>query len=424
MIRFILKGVIRDRHRSLLPIIVVIAGVALTVLIYCWITGIFGDMYDMTAKFQSGHVKVMTQAYSENKDQSPNDLALIDISSLISTLINEYPDVKWVPRIQFGGLLDVPDEKGETRSQGPVVAICVNLLSPNSDEISRLRINEALAQGRLPEKPGEVLISDEFAKKLNIGPDQVVTIMASTMFGSMSFYNVNVAGTVHFGTAMLDRSAMIMDLSDAQIALDMQDACGEILGYFENGIYDDNLAVNMSKSFNDKYSNPDDEFSPIMTTLKEQFVMAEFLDYADSMKGILAFVFILVMSIVLWNAGLIGGLRRYGEVGLRLAMGENKGHIYRSMISESILIGIAGSLIGTAVGLSFSYLLQEKGVNLGNIMQNASMMLPAIFRAQVTPDAFWLGIIPGLFSTVLGTMLSGIGIYKRQTATLFKELET
>jgi putative ABC transport system permease protein len=161
-----------------------------------------------------------------------------------------------------------------------------------------------------------------------------------------------------------------------------------------------------------------------MATLKEQFVMAEFLDYADSMKGILAFVFILIMSIVLWNAGLIGGLRRYGEVGLRLAMGENKGHIYRSMISESILIGIAGSLIGTAVGLSFSYLLQEKGVNLGNIMQNASMMLPAIFRAQVTPDAYWLGIIPGLFSTVLGTMLSGIGIYKRQTATLFKELET
>ncbi len=424
MIRFILKGVIRDRHRSLLPIIVVIAGVALTVLIYCWITGIFGDVYDLTAKFQSGHVKVMTRAYSENKDQSPNDLALIDISNLINTLKNEFPDVEWVPRIQSGGLLDVPDEQGETRSQGPVMAICVNLLSPNSDEISRLRINEALAQGRLPEKPGEVLISDEFAKKLGVVPGQIVTIMASTMFGSMSFYNVTVSGTVRFGTAMLDRSAMIMDLSDAQIALDMQDACGEILGYFENGMYDDNLAVNMSKSFNDKYSNPADEFSPVMTTLKEQFVMAEFLDYADSMKGILAFVFILVMSIVLWNAGLIGGLRRYGEVGLRLAMGENKGHIYRSMISESILIGIAGSLIGTAVGLSFSYLLQVKGVNLGNIMQNASMMLPATFRAQVTPDAYWLGIIPGLFSTMLGTMLSGIGIYRRQTASLFKELET
>jgi len=41
----------------------------------------------------------------------------------------------------------------------------------------------------------------------------------------------------------------------------------------------------------------------------------------------------------------------------------------------------------------------------------------------LTPPAFYIGFIPGLFSTVLGTMLSGIGIYRRQTAQLFKELE-
>jgi putative ABC transport system permease protein len=424
MIRFMLKGVIRDRHRSLLPAIVVIAGVTLTVLMYCWITGIFGDVYDMTAKFQTGHVKVMTRAYNENRDQSPNDLALIDISHLIGTLSEQYPDVEWVPRIQFGGLLDVPDEKGETRSQGPMVAICVDLLSKNTSEISRLRINEVLAQGHLPDKPGEVLISDEFAKKLNVEPGQVVTIMASSMFGSMSFYNVTVSGTLRFGTAVLDRSAMIMDLADAQAALDMHDASGEILGFFETGTYDDNLALNITKTFNKKYSDANDEFSPIMATLKDQFVMAEFVDFADSFKGILIFSFILVMSIVLWNAGLIGGLRRYGEVGVRLAIGENKGHIYRSMIFESVLIGIAGTVIGTTIGLSFSYLLQEKGINLGDLMKNATLMLPKTFRAQVTPDAYWLGIIPGLFSTMLGTMLSGVGIYRRQTAALFKELET
>jgi putative ABC transport system permease protein len=248
--------------------------------------------------------------------------------------------------------------------------------------------------------------------------------MGSSMFGAMSFYNVTVIGTVRFGTAMLDRSAMIMDLSDAQAALDMNDASGEILGYFKIGRYDDSLAVNISKAFNSKYSDPGDEFSPIMVTLKEQFAMGEFLDFAESFKGILVFAFIVVMSIVLWNAGLIGGLRRYGEIGVRLAIGENKGQIYRSMIFESILVGIAGSIIGTLIGLSFSYLLQEKGLNLGDIMKNATMMLPSTFRAQITPDAYWIGLIPGLFSTVLGNMLSGIGIYRRQTASLFKELET
>ena len=78
MIKFLFKGVLRDRQRSLLPLIVVTAGVAITVLVYCWINGVFGDVYDMTAKFQTGHVKVMTRAYNENKDQNPI-LSLIHI---------------------------------------------------------------------------------------------------------------------------------------------------------------------------------------------------------------------------------------------------------------------------------------------------------------------------------------------------------
>jgi putative ABC transport system permease protein len=57
------------------------------------------------------------------------------------------------------------------------------------------------------------------------------------------------------------------------------------------------------------------------------------------------------------------------------------------------------------------------------MLKNSTMMLPSVLRAKVTPDLFYIGFIPGLFAMVLGTMLSGIGIYKRQTATLFKELE-
>jgi putative ABC transport system permease protein len=130
------------------------------------------------------------------------------------------------------------------------------------------------------------------------------------------------------------------------------------------------------------------------------------------------------MSIVLWNTGLIGGLRRYGEVGVRLAIGEEKGHIYRSMIWESALIGVAGSAFGTVIGLLFAYWLQEKGIDIGSMMKGATMMMPGKFHAKIVPEAYYIGFIPGLFSSTLGTMLSGIGIYKRKTASLFKELET
>jgi putative ABC transport system permease protein len=34
-----------------------------------------------------------------------------------------------------------------------------------------------------------------------------------------------------------------------------------------------------------------------------------------------------------------------------------------------------------------------------------------------------IGFVPGLLATGLGTAISGMGVYKRQTAALMKELE-
>jgi len=129
------------------------------------------------------------------------------------------------------------------------------------------------------------------------------------------------------------------------------------------------------------------------------------------------------MSIVLWNAGLLGGLRRYGEIGVRLAMGEEKGHVYRSMLYEAVMIGIAGTIFGTVFGLFFAWLIQHYGINIATFTKGASVMMPEVIRARITTPDFFIGFIPGVLSTFIGTMLSGIGIYKRKIAQLFKELD-
>ncbi|MCF8379825.1 MAG: ABC transporter permease [Bacteroidales bacterium] len=424
MIRFIIKGLLRDSHRSILPIIVVSLGVMLTVLMNAWITGVMGDSIEFSAKFSSGHVKIMTRSYAENTAQNPIDLSLSNASELEASLNTEYPDLTWVERITFGGLIDSPDENGETKAQGPALGMGIDLLSENSEEIDRLNIRNSLKRGNFPQNPGEVLISEQFSQKLGVNPGDEITLISSTMYGSMAIANFKVSGTVAFGFAAMDRGAVIADIEDIRLALDMYDATGEILGFFNEGYFDRELADALVMDFNEKYSDPNDEFSPQMVSLTDQGSLSMMVSYAENMTGIIAFIFILVMSIVLWNAGLLSGLRRYGEVGLRLAIGEEKGHIYRSLISESVVIGIIGSTTGTMLGLFFAYILQTKGLDISGMMDDAKIMMPTIMRARITTETYYLGFIPGLFSTVLGTMLSGIGIYKRQTAQLFKELET
>jgi putative ABC transport system permease protein len=138
----------------------------------------------------------------------------------------------------------------------------------------------------------------------------------------------------------------------------------------------------------------------------------------------MSFIMIFAMGIVLWNTGLMGAIRRYGEMGLRLAVGESKGHVYRSLIIESLGVALMGTVIGTITGLGFSYWLQEVGFDIGSMMGDSQMLIPTIIRARITPTAFYIGFFPGVFATLLGAALSGLRIFKRDTASLFKELET
>lgn len=423
MIHFLIKGLLRDRSRSFLPITVVVLGVALSVLLYSWIEGAVNDIIRVNASFYTGHVKIMTRGYAREIDQSPNDFALVGADTLLADLRRSYPKMTWVTRIRFGGLLDIPDQKGETRVQSPVMGMGVDLLSPHSPEIQILNLKRALVRGRLPKTPGEMLISDNLARKLQLPLGGSATLISSTMDGSLAMQNFSVVGTVRFGIRVMDRGSIIVDLKGAQEALDMENAAGEILGFFPHFLYQKKKAVLMAQDFNKKFSHRGDPFSPEMLCLADQNNLADMLSYVDQAAAIVVVIFIFAMSIVLWNAGLMAGLRRYGEIGVRLAMGEEKSHIYRTMIYESAFVGAVGSVIGTGIGLLFSYYMQSHGIDIHSMLRNSSVLMSNVMRAQVTPTAYYIGFIPGLFASILGTMIAGIGIYRRQTAQLFKELE-
>ena len=150
------------------------------------------------------------------------------------------------------------------------------------------------------------------------------------------------------------------------------------------------------------------------------------VDFSNVAMGVMAGIFLVIVTIVLWNMGLMNGLRRYGEFGLRLAIGESKSQVYRSMIIEALLIGFVGTLLGTILGVSLTYYVQENGIDYSEAINQMSsdMVLPNVFYAKVTPELYYIGFIPGVLATVLGAMLAGFAIYKREMSQLFKELES
>ena len=427
MIKFLTKGIIRDRSRSLFPILVVTLTVAMIVLFSGFLSGIMNSMFLDSAVVSTGHVKIMTQAYHDEIQLLPNDLALLETDQIIQKLNKEYPDYFWTPRITFGGLLDVPDENGETKNQGPVFALGVDFLSPNSQQIEIWKLEKRLVKGRLPKSGEEVLLSTNLSEKLKVHIGEKVTFIGTTMHNAFTTYNFNVVGTFNLNLGPVDKQIMLVDISGARLALDMENASSEILGFNNTLNYEDEKVVAFRSQFNETNRDSTDVFSPVMLALRDANQMGTMVDFSNAAMAVLLTIFLVIVMIVLWNMGLMNGLRRYGEIGMRLAIGESKGQVFRSLIIESVIIGLIGTTIGTGLGLGLTYYMQEVGLDYSAAMESLTstdIIMSNVFYAQVTPELYYIGFIPGVLATVLGTMMAGRAVYKREMAQLFKEMET
>ena len=483
MIRFLAKGLVRDRSRSLFPLLAIIITVTLVIFGIGFMEGAMNNFLQSTAVISSGHVKVVTKAYKKESTQLPNDLALFDTKNIIQTLSDMYQDYFWTPRITFGGLLDAPDENVETKEQAPVFALGIDFFSEKSRQVEIWELEKCLISGRLPKDRDDALVSTKLAKQLGIGSSSSITLIGSTMDNAFTTYNFNVVGTFNLYKGQTDRQMMLVDISGARQALDMEDAASEILGYHNSLYYHDEEAATIRKHFNITYSDSiaqvlrneeskdilsymngwneintieksklpqqrsnalfDNQmydnseewgelsvedpsiYTPTMVALRDGSQLATMVDFSNVALGVMAGIFLVIVMIVLWNMGLMNGLRRYGEIGLRLAIGESKGQVYRSMVNEAVLIGFVGTLIGTIFGISLTYYVQEFGIDYSEAVNQISgtMVVPNVFYAKVTPELYYIGFIPGVLATVLGTMLAGLAIYKREMSQLFKELE-
>ncbi len=427
MLKFILKGILRDRSRSLFPIIVVSLIVALVIFNRGFLVGTMNGMFRDTAVISSGHVKIMTHAYQEESQLLPNDLALMNVDEIVEILHVVYPDYFWSPKISFAGLLDLPDEHGETKSQGPVMVYGIDFLSSESRQFELWELEKRIVSGQMIQNPNDALVGAKLAEKLGLSLGDRVTYIGTTMNNAFATFNFTVVGTFNLGMGPLDKQMMLVDIEGARLALDMEDAASEILGFKHDLYYDDDASVMMRNQFNATHLDTTDIFRSSMIALRDANQMGTMIDLVDWSVFIILGIFLLIAMIVLWNMGIMSGLRRYGEIGIRLAMGETKGQVYRSLILESVIIGTIGTIIGTLIGLPLTYYVQEVGIDYSAAFENlntTTMIMSTVFYTQVTPDLYYIGIIPGVLATVFGTMLAGRAIYKREMAQLFKELET
>ena len=431
MIVFLFRGIFRDKSRFLFPISIVTIGVALVVALVGFMEGVFMGMIDMTANLDTGHLRLVNKPFYDEEHLRPLDRSLAAQKETLKWLKqNTNPAIKWAPRIRWGALLDVPDKNGNTRSQTPVVGMALDLKSSDSFEVKRLRLVESLLKGKLPLGKNEMVIGNQLAQSLKVSLGQSITLLGQSFDGGLVADNYTVVGFVKFGVTAMDKKMVLIDLIDAQNTFYMEDTVTDWLGYFPPSFNFTNYVDVKNKinfNLNVWTKSPPKDWAkddiPITLSILDQQNIGSMVKTFTLIKSFVVGIFTFLMMLVLWNAGVLSGIHRYGEMGLRLAFGEPHWKLISTLAIEGLFIGILGSIVGCIIGGTFTWYLQDIGLNMGDAFSKSGLMINDVVRARLSLEGFIQGIIPGIFSSVTGTLVASLAIFKRSEANLFRELE-
>ena len=431
MIAFLFRGILRDKSRFLFPFSIVAIGVTLVITLVGFMEGVFMGMIDMTANLDAGHLRLVNKPFYDEEHLRPLDRSLAAQSETLNWLKKNSPEkTRWSPRIRWGALLDVPDKNGNTVSQTPIVGMALDLKDKKSLELKRLRLEESLIDGKIPEQDKEMLMGNQLAKTLNIELNQAVTLLGQSFDGGLVMDNYRVVGLVKFGVSAMDKKMVLIDLADAQDSFYMEDMITDWLGFlpaqYSLGDYEA-IKKNMKQSLSKLIEMPPKSWAEddqaILLTIRDQQNIGAIADKFNIIKGFVVGIFTFLMMLVLWNAGILNGIHRYGEMGLRLAFGESHWRVIFNTGIEGLFVGVLGTLAGCIFGGVFAWFLQEVGINMGDSFAQSGLMINDVVRARLTTGAFIQGVIPGVFASVAGNLIASIAIFKRTESNLFRELE-
>jgi putative ABC transport system permease protein len=291
-------------------------------------------------------------------------------------------------------------------------------------------LKSSLVEGTLPKGFNEILMGIQLAEVLGVSVEQTVTLIGQSFDGGLVTDNYQIAGLVQFGIAAMDKKMVLVDLADAQNTFYMEDMVTDWLGYFPpSADFDryEEVKQDMNERLVDWMRSPPKDWAkddfPIVLSIGDQQNIGAIMDKFWVIKGFVVGIFIFLMILVLWNAGILSGIHRYGEMGLRLAFGESHWKLIFNLGVEGLLIGVLGAITGSIFGAGFTWYLQEVGINMGDNFAQTGMMINDVVRARLTAGAVIQGIVPGIFASVAGTLVASMAIFNRSEANLFRELE-
>jgi putative ABC transport system permease protein len=344
-----LKNAMRNRRRSLVTLAIAATGTAAALLGGGFALHTYQSLAQAAAR-DTGHVIVAAPHFFEGTENSPLEYGLADSGAVIQRLLAK-PEVRRVlPRLQFSGLISNGERSEVFLGTG---------VDPMQEFLVKgpfmQRVSGELLDAQLPEQGPGIVLGKALARTMNAQPGSSLTLMSSTVSGSLSAVDVTVTGIVTTGIADMDKRLAMIDIATAQTLLATKKVSS--LGVYLHELEDsDRVAGDLRRESGNSLE--------VRTWLD----LAQF--YA-SVKGlynrIFGFLGVIVLVIVLFavtNTLAMAVMERTREIGTLRAMGATPREVMKVFTLEGLSLGAGGAAAGMAAAAGIAFLLVVLGVQM------------------------------------------------------------
>lgn len=381
IIKIAVRNLRRYQRRTLLTSSLITLGVV-SVLLFISVSGSFKNMMiGQITDSMLGHLQIHQKGYLASIDTLPLNRNLQEQQiAKIEEMLNSNAAIEaYSPRIKLGAMFSNYTETTNIR---------LNAVDPEREMRTMPELLNRIIKGEKKGllKKGEILVPELLAKGMKVDVGNDIVLVATNKDGSINGQSFIVRGIIEGVTGPGGRDGYI-HVDDAQTLLRMEGKeVSEIAVRLKDMRQLDNVFTALSGALEPIRNKMDKPIFEIHIWEK----LTPFANIANMIDLMTLFIKVMLVAIVLvsiMNVMVMAVYERINEIGTIAAIGTSPGKILSLFLTEGLLLGIFGTLLGIVLSLVTIAALRAARISFNFGQQQGIILNPSITLTDIVSIA-------------------------------------
>jgi putative ABC transport system permease protein len=345
-IKIALRSITRHRLRSSLSIAMIAGAVCAIVIFHGLSDFMLESIKEIAAENQYGNMQIAKDKYW-NPGKENRKERLFQLEEL-NPFLKQHPEIiKSSGRLAFYGLIS----NGDLSVGAKVIGIDIEKETTFTKSI---RIMDGKFFTKNDVKEG--MIGHLLAKQMRVTTGDEITILGVTVDGQMNAMDLIVSGTFTVGIDEVDSQVIYMPLTTTQSILDTSSVDLGVLQFSHLP-----LAEAKEKSINAELAAAKTSLvARSWRTLATLYRQVE--KFYNVQNRLIEGILLALMFLGILNAVTMTVVERTGEIGTLRSFGETRGDIIGQFVLESLILSLAGIVLGTLTSWGIVQITEAVGI--------------------------------------------------------------